>query len=305
MTTTSLPRVSIGLPVFNGENYLAAAVESILRQDFADFELIISDNGSSDGTEAICTRFAQSDSRVRYYRSDTNRGAAWNYNRVFELARGEYFKWQAHDDLCLPGFLSSCLELFDAAPETVVLVYPKTNIVDANGCVMPHLVAESLDTREARPHRRLAKVLSSLNMACAVFGLARSSALRKTRLIGPFIASDYVLLSELAMLGELREVPQTLFLRRVHPRISTYASGSSTQLLQWFDPSQRRYARLLSPMLSLGVEHLRSAANLPLGRFDRICCCWTAARVWYTRELRNLGGRYKARLLRAVIPARG
>ena len=301
----SPPRVSIGLPVYNGENYLAAAVESILRQDFADLELIISDNGSDDGTEAICTRYAETDSRVRYYRSDTNRGAAWNYNRVFELARGEYFKWQAHDDVCLPRFLGSCLEVFDAAPASVALVYPKTDIIDANGCVMPHFVAESLDTRDPRPHRRLAKVLKNLNMACPVFGLIRSSTLRKTRLIGPFIASDYVLLSELAMLGELREVPQTLFLRRVHPRISTYASNSPTKLLQWFDPSKRRYGRLLPPMMWLGVEYLRSALSVPLGTLDRACCCSTAMRVWYTRELRNLGGRYKARVVRAVVAAKG
>ncbi len=305
MHTMSAPRISIGLPVYNGENYLVAAVESILGQDFTDFELIISDNGSNDRTEAICTRFAQDDSRVRYHRSETNRGAAWNYNRVVELARGEYFKWQAHDDVCLPSLLSSCLAAFDAAPASVVLVYPKTNIIDANGEVMPQHVAETLDTRDMKPHRRLASVLKNLNMACPVFGLIRSSALRKTRLIGPFIHSDYVLLSELAMLGELREIPQTLFLRRVHPHISTYASRSPSQLLQWFDPAQRRYRRLLSPMMSLGVEYVRSAYNLPLGRFDRICCGVTATRVWYARELRNLAGRQKARVLQAVAPAKG
>jgi glycosyltransferase involved in cell wall biosynthesis len=299
------PRVSIGLPVYNGENYLVAAAQSILQQDFADFELIISDNGSTDGTEAICRRLAEGDARVRYFRSDTNRGAAWNYNRVFELARGEYFKWQAHDDVCLPSFLSSCLDVFRTAPAAVVLVYPRTSIIDAHGCVTPHLVAESLDTRDARPHQRLATVLKNLNMACPVFGLIRSSALRRTRLIGPFIASDYVLLSELAMLGELHEVPQTLFLRRVHPRISTYASRSPTQLLQWFDPSRRRYGRLLSPMMSLGVEYLRSALSIPLGNIDKMLCALTAIRVWYARELRNLGGRYKARVRRAFVPAKG
>jgi glycosyltransferase involved in cell wall biosynthesis len=299
------PRVSIGLPVYNGENYLVAAVESILCQDFTDFELIISDNGSDDATQAICERFAQADSRVRYHRSDTNRGAAWNYNLVFELARGEYFKWQAHDDVCLPGFLSSCLGVFETAPDSVVLVYPKTSVIDADSLVLPHFVTESLDARDTRPHQRLAKVLRNLNMACPVFGLIRTSALRSTRLIGPFIASDYVLLSELAMLGELREVPHTLFLRRVHPRISTYASRDTAQLLQWFDPSRRRYGRVLSPMMALGPEYIRSALSIPLGTLDRIRCCWTALSVWYARELRNLAGRYKARVLRAVVPVRG
>jgi glycosyltransferase involved in cell wall biosynthesis len=298
-------RVSIGLPVYNGENFLEAAIESVLRQDFADFELIISDNASDDATEGICRRFAEADRRIQYHRSDTNRGAAWNYNRVFELSRGEYFKWQAHDDLCLPGFLASCLQVFDATPPSVALVYPKTQVVDANGNLMPQFIAESLDTREAQPHRRLATVLKNLNMACPVFGLIRSSTLRNTRLIDRFIASDYVLLSELAMLGELREVPQVLFLRRIHPRISTYASRDATQLLQWYDPSRGRYRRLLSPMMALGVEYVRSALRLPLPPADRLRCALTAVRVWYARELRNIAGRYKARVLRALVPAKG
>jgi glycosyltransferase involved in cell wall biosynthesis len=295
-----VPRVSIGLPVYNGENYLEAAIESILRQDFSDFELIVSDNGSDDATQAICMRFSELDSRVRYYRSDTNRGAAWNYNRTFELARGEYFKWQAHDDLCLPGFLRSCLEVFDSAPLSVVLVYPKTGIIDSNGNALAQHVAETIDTRDENPHIRLGTVLRNLNMACAVFGLIRSSALQQTRLIDRFIASDYVLLAELAMLGELREVPQTLFLRRLHPRISTYASRNPTQLLQWFDPSQRRHRRWVSPMMWLGVEYLRSAHRIPLGRIERFRCYLSATRVWYARECRNLAGRYKARLLRSM-----
>lgn len=298
----SIPRVSIGLPVYNGENFLEAAVESILAQEFGDFELILCDNGSDDRTPAICRRFAEIDSRVRYYRSDINRGAAWNYNRTFELARGEFFKWQAHDDLCRPGFLERCLEIFDSAPSSVVLVYPKTEIIDANGDILAQHVAETIDARDRRPNRRLATVLKNLNMACAVFGLIRSSALRQTRLIGPFIASDYVLLAELAMLGEVREVPQTLFFRRVHPRISTYASRSPTELLQWFDPSQRRHRRWVSPMMWLGVEYLQSARRIPLGPIERLRCCLTSIRVWYARELRNLGGRYKARLMQRTSP---
>src|SRR4051794_27811047 len=79
------PRVSIGLPVYNGEKYLAAAIESALRQTFGDLELIISDNGSTDGTREICERFAAEDPRVRYHQEVQNRGAVWNFNRVVQL----------------------------------------------------------------------------------------------------------------------------------------------------------------------------------------------------------------------------
>src|SRR5213083_553738 len=110
MTT---PKISIGLPVYNGEKYLAVALKSILSQDYEDFELIISDNASQDRTADICRELSGGDKRVRYSRVEVNRGAAPNYQRVFQLANGKYFKWAAHDDVCLPGFLKGCVEAID------------------------------------------------------------------------------------------------------------------------------------------------------------------------------------------------
>ncbi len=78
-----MPAVSIGLPVYNGDNFLAEAIDSILRQTMEDFELIISDNASTDRTEEICREYAAGDSRIRYYRNESNLGAMANYNLVF------------------------------------------------------------------------------------------------------------------------------------------------------------------------------------------------------------------------------
>src|SRR5262245_61001880 len=96
------PRLCIGLPVYNGENYLAASIESILAQTFTDFRFIISDNASTDGTEAICRAFSRQDARIEYHRGAQNRGAAWNLNHVARLADSEYFMWAMHDDVCAP-----------------------------------------------------------------------------------------------------------------------------------------------------------------------------------------------------------
>src|SRR5215469_16516475 len=120
-----LPRVSIGLPVWNGEKYIRSAVDSILRQDYTDFELIISDNASTDATQDICREYAAKDPRIRYYRNEKNIGASANFNRLVELARGELFKWATHDDIHMPGFLGRCIEIIDQAPSTVALVTPK------------------------------------------------------------------------------------------------------------------------------------------------------------------------------------
>ena len=119
MTSGAPPRVSIGLPVFNGERYLARAIESVLGQDFRDLELIVCDNASTDRTPEICAAYARRDARVRYFRNPRNLGAGPNYDRCFRLARGEYFKWAAHDDRLAPDYLSRTVAALDAAPEAV------------------------------------------------------------------------------------------------------------------------------------------------------------------------------------------
>ena len=128
MTTT--PRLSIGLPVYNGALLLSEAIESLLTQTFTDFEIVISDNASTDATEEIARRFADQDKRIRYYRNETNIGLAPNFNRVFALANNPaYFKWAAHDDLYKPTFLQRCVEVLDSEPD-VVLSYTIVDVID-------------------------------------------------------------------------------------------------------------------------------------------------------------------------------
>lgn len=296
--------VTVGLPVYNGQNYLEQAAASILSQDFPDFELLISDNASTDATRDICEQLVRQDTRVRYTRLPSNIGAARNYNALFDQARGKYFKWQAHDDLCRPGFLRACVEVLEGADNTTVLAYPQARIVDAQGAELPGFFPENLQALEDRADKRLALILRRLNMACPVFGLIRTDTLRSTRRIGSFLASDYVLLAELSMLGRIREIPEVLFERRIHPGISTYANRNPRELQRWFDPSRPLRWQPFPPMLALGTEFLRSTRLLPLSAADRLRCQATILHVWYGRELRNLGGRYKQQL-RAARTTRG
>src|SRR4029079_986590 len=189
------PKLSIGLPVYNGENFLAQAVDSILVQDFRDFELIISDNASTDRTAEICRRYAESDPRVRYVRFEKNQGASRNFCYAFELARGEYFKWAAHDDICAQGFFRRCVERLDASGSEVVLVYPRTQMINEFGVPIPWNI-ETVECTQRRPHQRLALVLRELCILSSQFGVIRTAALRRTRLLDKFVASDYVLLAE-------------------------------------------------------------------------------------------------------------
>jgi glycosyltransferase involved in cell wall biosynthesis len=293
------PTVSIGLPVYNGEKYLATALHSIVGQDFEDFELIISDNASQDSTAAICKQFSESDKRVKYSRVEVNRGAAPNYQRAFQLANGKYFKWAAHDDVCLPGFLKRCVETIEAAPDAVVLVYPRAQIIDAEGKVI-RVDDESLQSDDPRPYRRASHVIRNVDLAWPLFGLIRSDVLEKTRLIERFIGSDYVLLAELAMRGHLQEIPEVLFQRRVHAGMSNLVHQTESEWLAWMDSSQPNVASPLPSFVQVGWECAKSANRLPLPSMEKILCCLTIPSVWYLRNLHNLGGRYKRKLMTAI-----
>jgi glycosyltransferase involved in cell wall biosynthesis len=130
--TIKTPKVSIGLPVFNGEKYLAETLASILSQTYRNFELIISDDASTGDTGSICQRCAAQDSRVRYHRNKATVGVSANFNRVFQLSSSEYFKWVACDDICSPDFLEKCVNVLDANP-SVVVCHPKTCRINDRG----------------------------------------------------------------------------------------------------------------------------------------------------------------------------
>jgi glycosyltransferase involved in cell wall biosynthesis len=300
------PRVSIGMPVYNGANFLAETLDHLLAQRFSDFELIISDNGSSDETERICRAYAERDPRVRYLREEVNRGATWNHNRVIELARGEYFKLAAHDDLCLPDFLGRCVEVLDAEPE-VVLCLPLVGIVDADGRrLRPYRYAWTAGSPKVRERLR---ALTGLRVRCfPAFGLIRTEVLLRTRLMGPYVASDRVMLTELALRGRFAELDEELFWSREHQGRSTRALKARGGRTAWFDPSRR--ALVVLPVWRQGAEFVRAIHRTPLGRGERAACYAEMVR-WVGRHYKSLGkdvvlaAPQVARLARgALVPGR-
>ncbi len=247
--TSSSPKVSIGLPVYNGEKYLEAAIKSILDQTFTDFELIICDNASTDDTESICRSFASEDARIRYYRNDRNLGAAKNYNRTLKLARGPYFRWTCHDDKLAPRCLEACVEVLDDHPE-VSLAYPQTQMIDEEGEEMedPGWL-RSLHLVSMPPSERFAEFLDAYvwgGFGGQLFGLMRTETLRSTMQHGNFPSADIILIGELSLWGEVYEVSEPLNIRRVHEGNSIYSNNQEIdQIWEWFDPEQSEKARWL------------------------------------------------------------
>lgn len=233
---TPTPRVSIGVPVYNGERYLAQTLESLVTQTWRDLEIIVGDNASTDRTGEIVQAFASRDERIRYVRHDRNLGLAGNYMRLLELARGELFRWAAADDLSAPESVRLCVAALDKDP-LAALAYPKTTLIDAEGRPTGEY-EDNLDLPESRPSERFRQLLERLGLCNAVFGLTRTAVLRQTRGMGAYVGSDIPLLAELALLGRIIEVPQRLFLRRFHPAASSAMHGADKQHL--FTPQARR-----------------------------------------------------------------
>lgn len=267
--STNAPLVSIGLPVHNGEKYLAETIEALLGQTYRNIEVIICDNASTDATEAICRKYAAQDPRIRYFRNQRNLGAARNYNLTMEYARGEYFKWAAHDDLCMPSFIESCVEVLEREPN-VVLAYPKTVIIGPRGEIIDDRFEDQYNLRDQQPHHRY-KRFTRVPLDCnAVFGVMRLRVLRRTPGIGPYESSDRVLLGELALLGEIAEIPERLFLRRFHPGVSIFACRSKKEIACWFDPNASgRFTRLRR-----FIEYIKSLNRAPLTMPQRMYCFW-------------------------------
>lgn len=278
------PLVSLGLPVFNGEKYLAQAMESLLAQTYGNFELIVCDNASTDGTEAICRDYASQDRRIRYYRNPRNIGAAPNFNLSFRYSRGTHFKWCAHDDLCAPQFLERCVEVLQK-DATAVLAYPKVQIIDAHGDAV-EVYGRKLATDSPRPAERFRSLLEG--HACfEIFGLIRRQVLENTSLIGGYAHGDGVLLARLALFGRFIEIPEILFFERRHAQQSMTMVKDYRSYAVWFNPVLR--GKKLFPYWRMHLEWLRTLQGAPISLAERIACVRHVADSFRKRRRRLIG----------------
>lgn len=210
---TETPLVSIGLPVYNAERYLREALDSLLGQDYPNFEVIVSDNASTDATEHIYREYAQRDKRMVYSRVATNMGAVWNFNRVFELAGGKYFMWAAHDDLRDPRYVSACVSALESHPDAV-LCATDVVFIDENGQKSDEPHSHYGHHPAGRTARDRLRLLAQSTMGLAFYGLGKKAALAQTRRSVLTWGFDVIVLFELCLRGPVLVVPEPLFFYR-------------------------------------------------------------------------------------------
>ncbi|MDZ7319275.1 MAG: glycosyltransferase [candidate division KSB1 bacterium] len=282
------PRVSLGMPVYNGEKYLEETLGSILAQTYQDFELVISDNGSTDRTQQICERYAAKDERIKYYRNSKNIGIAPNFNRVFELCSGEYFKWTDYDDLLAPDFVTKCVEGLDQYPDAAVC-FPKTRLIDENG----DLIRDFEPPAEAcspEPHIRFKSlILDPDHIVSQASGLMRADLVRRTVMHGSYPCSDEVFLAHLSLLGRFYEIPERLFFYRIHPRQSTKGILASERArVYFFDTSLQGKIVLIKWLYFKNC--LIAIRNSPISFSQKMMCYFHMFRwLWVAKNLKSLG----------------
>lgn len=236
MSGASPPIVSVGLPVHNGLPYLAKALESLREQDLSDMEIIVCDNASTDGSRELVEEAAARDERIRYVRNPENIGGTRNFNRVFHLARGTYFKWASSDDFVSPDAISRCVDLLERDP-TTILAYPETCLVDAEGDPI-EMYDEGDGWSSDAAVERLEQALFHLGLVNLHYGVMRADVLADTVLLGHYPSSDHVLIADLAIRGPFRRVDDVYLYRRIHPE----ATGSldDQSLAKFFEPDRER-----------------------------------------------------------------
>jgi glycosyltransferase involved in cell wall biosynthesis len=276
-----MPRVSIGLPVHNGENYLGLAADSLLAQTFVDFELVIVDNASTDGTAEICRSLLRRDLRVRYHRNDTNIGSGPNLARAFDLSSdSEYFQWAAHDDVHEPRFLEACVDALDRNP-SAILAFPRVQFIGPDGAPCGERErAVALGSPDAATRYRA--LLPSYD-CLEIFGVIRRTALRRRPVIGFHPDGDGVLLAALALEGRFHEVPEVLFHSRRHPGQATarFARSPRAWAVDW---NPRMANRMVFPAWRRIWELWRGYLRATMPLHDRIRCGralaqWTRWRI--------------------------
>ncbi|MDX2971269.1 glycosyltransferase [Kribbella solani] len=292
------PRLSIGLPVYNGEDYLEQSLDAVLGQTFTDFELILSSNASTDRTDDICGAYAAKDRRITFYRQERNIGAAPHHDFVFRKSRGELFKWASGDDLWGRDLVARCVELLDQHPDAI-LAHTYTAAIDGDDKVIQAL-EYPLHTDASEPAERLRSMLFDGDLPGAIqaddfYGVMRADVLRAVKPHNSFYHADQVFMAEVALHGRFLQVPEWLYFRRHHDGRALQANPTISSWSRNLDP--KRANKLVHPPVRLVAEYIlgyfAAVRRAPLTAAQQSECNRQIRRWLTSRVTRRLPGQSK------------
>lgn len=262
---TLKPKVSIGMPVYNGEKYIKEAIDSLLAQTFTDFELIISDNCSEDGTEAICQHYVDKDSRVSYIRQNRNIGASENFEFVLQKSVGEFFMWAAYDDRWSTSFIDkltrALIENNDAG-----LAFSNYRIRNLETNEESSVIVSPRDSKV----KAFNYLMGILNMCPSmIYGLYKTSLIRGTK-FKPFDFADVNFISELGLRSRIIILDDFLYV----------AGTKGTRIPYSFTPGKIKRMPFLKKQYALLRQHF----SFPVVVILFLCTCvfmlYNKIRLW-------------------------
>ena len=284
----SHPLVTIGMPVYNEQRHLRSSLDSLLAQDYRNFEVVIVDNASTDSTGEIGMEYAARDKRVRYYRNEISVGGICNFNRAVDLARGEHFTLAAGHDLRHPTFLSRCMAVMEH-DASVALCHTQARWIDEDDRLL-EAIPSRLDTRLVK-HKilRLNVVLWTLELGFPVYGLIKLAALRQTHMYKQVVSPDITLLAELSLVGTFAFIEDTLFF----PRLPLDYGNWNVYLKKHFEKNVSArtahllYWRMIYVQMRAVAKHLNSLSGKLLAGTSVLVCMLTKWR-WFLVHLWRL-----------------
>lgn len=278
--TDNFPLVTLAMPAYNSEEFIRQSIDSLLAQDFPSFELVISDNASTDGTGEICRAYARKDQRIRYIRQPRNIGAVANWNFLVHCAKGRYFRWSSSNDLCAPQMLRLCVEALEA-DASLVLCQGRTSLIDDQGTVIEQYRHDH-EFLDEKPSRRFRRVCTEMHLNNAQSAVIRLEMLRRTGLERNFPEGDMVLMSELALHGGFRVLPEVLFYRRMGRKSATQYLDTD-QKVMFRDPGkigEREYTTWPT-----AFSLMRSIGRSPAGWWEGVLSrAFVLRQLWWSRR---------------------
>jgi glycosyltransferase involved in cell wall biosynthesis len=292
----SQPLVSIAVPVYNGQRYLAEALDSILCQTVSDLEIIISDNASTDETAAICARYAATDERVRYFRNNTNIGACPNFNICVGYATGRYFKWQPHDDVLEPEYLQKCIAALESNPNAV-LCQSHIRYIDVDSGSIGIYKGVLRDTTSEKIYKRFGGVILPAHPVHEVLGVYDRKALDNSVLFPSYHSACREMLAENSLRGQIVIVPEPLMSIRDHVERYSHANTELLNRAEFNDPSKAN--ELSFPTWRMYGEFWKMIGDNVPSRMERLACYGQLVRwLWCNWNLVRLA----VDLVRVVFP---
>lgn len=286
------PLVSFGVPVRNGEKFLPRLFDSLIAQDFTNFEVIIGDNLSDDSTEEICRDYARRDLRIKYFRHPENLGQCGNFNRVFELSQGKYFRWIGDDDWIEPSYTSKCVDFLEHNPHFSAVTTEQNHVFDDGSEYYKEYRGERVDSphAHARFRRMLWFMTADYGFIDPMYTLYRRDAILKTHGMQLIPAQDQVLAVELSLVGRFGHIPELLAHRRRH----NYQATSWDDLLKHYEPGNYKTVNASNAKAAAAMWGFVAASSM--SPWHKFLCLLSVVRYVRCIVIPQIWNRFKTEL---------